>query len=160
MTPEQTALMVELLPTIESMRELADVLGVSRGSINRAAAPFLAIMKLNGTHPKCQCGQDRFHRFGCAYTYDLSRASRGDRIPGRTAIQSAVLLMRRQEIIDALVRGDRFCDIDRRLDLNKEARRNLRFLTPAQRAERERNLRNRYVIVGNRRVIEQDRMAA
>src|SRR3546814_9756062 len=100
MTPEQTARMVELLPTIESMRELADVLGVSRGCIHRAAAPFLAIMKLNGTHPKCECGQDRFHRFGCEYTYNLSRKSRGDRIPGRTAIQSAVLLARRQEIIN------------------------------------------------------------
>src|SRR3546814_8594243 len=88
MTPEQTARMVELLPTIESMRELADVLGVSRGCIHRAAAPFLAIMKLNGTHPKCECGQDRFHRSGCEYTYNLSRKSRGDRIPGRTAIRS------------------------------------------------------------------------
>src|SRR3546814_6775188 len=67
-----------------------------------------------------------------------------------TAIQSAVLLARRQEIINALVRGDRFCDIDRRLGLNKDARRNLRFLTPEQSAARERNLRNRYVIAGNR----------
>src|SRR3546814_14065874 len=122
MTPEQTARMVELLPTIESMRELADVLGVSRGCIHRAAAPFLAIMKLNGTHPKCECGQDRFHRFGCEYTYNLSRKSPGDRLPGRPAIQTAVLLAHPQEHLNALVRGDRFLDTVRRLGLTKAAR--------------------------------------
>lgn len=134
-TPEILALIVELLPTIGSLRDLCAVTGLRLDTIRRETAPFLAIMKLQGTHPQCGCGKDRFHPYGCADSYKKSWPE--DCIPGRTRAESAVLYERRRVIIEMLAAGDRFCDIDARFGLSKgSAKSNLRFMSPEQREGR------------------------
>jgi hypothetical protein len=63
-TPEVLAQMIDLLPTIGSLRDLCAITGLRLDTVRREVAPFLAIMKLTGTHPKCGCGRDRFHPYG------------------------------------------------------------------------------------------------
>lgn len=139
MTPEKLALLVELLPTAGSFRDICAILGVRLEVVRRAAAPFLAIMKLDGTHPQCGCGKDRFHPYGCADSYAKSWPS--DCLPGHTRAETVVMLERRRVAIDMLIEGERFCDVDRSLGMSKGGAKNyLRFLTPEQLAEREQNV--------------------
>ncbi len=145
-TPELLAMIVDLIPAVKSLRDICALTGLNLDVVRRETAPFLAIMKLNGTHPKCGCGKDRFHRYGCA---DLKLANA---IPGQRAADHARLFARRQNIIAMLIAGDRFVDVNDVLGLHdKAARRYLRFMTPAQIAERERNLRYRLSVEGKRR---------
>jgi len=129
--PETLALIVELLPTIGSLRELCAVTGLRLDTIRRETAPFLAIMKLQGTHPQCGCGKDRFHPYGCADSYAKSWPS--DCLPGQTREQSAVLLERRRLAIEMLVAGERLCDIDQCLGMSKGGAKNyVRFMSSEQ----------------------------
>lgn len=135
-TPELLALMIELLPTIGSLRDLCAVTGLRLETVRREMAPFLAIMKLTGTHPQCGCGKDRFHQFGCIE----SRAKNvpTDCLPGHTRDQTKRLLQQRQVAIDMIVAGARFADIDAALGMTKGGAKNyLRFLTDEQRRQRE-----------------------
>lgn len=130
-TPETLALMVELLPTVMSLRDLCAVTGLRLDTVRRNVAPFLAIMKLQGSHPKCGCGRDRFHPYGCTDSY--SKGMRKGTVPGRTAEQAAEVLGRRQRVIDMLLAGCRFVDINSAMGFkHKDARKYLRFLTPDQ----------------------------
>ncbi|MCG7346603.1 hypothetical protein [Sphingomonas sp. ACRSK] len=140
--PEKLALMVELLPTIGSLRDLCAITGLRLDTVRRETAPFRAIMKLQGTHPQCGCGRDRFHPYGCADSRAKSWPS--DCVPGHTREQTPVVLARRQVAIQMLVAGDRFVDIDRALGTSKGvARKYLRHLTPEQAEQRTREQQRR-----------------
>lgn len=137
-TPELLAMMVDLLPTIGSLRDLCAVTGLSLDVVRRETAPFLAIMKLQGTHPQCGCGRDRFHPYGCADSF--KKGYPADCLPGHTREQTVLMLERRKVAIEMLVAGSRYVDIDRALGMSHGGARNyLRFLSPQQLAERERN---------------------
>ncbi|APZ98048.1 hypothetical protein BWQ93_05810 [Sphingopyxis sp. QXT-31] len=135
--PETLALMVELLPSIESLRDLCAVTGLSTETVRRQTEPFIAIMKLQGTLPKCPCGRDKFHPYGCTFTQAKKRL--GDRIAGVSPEESERLLHRRRLGIDMLVAGDRYSVIDEALGMKRGGARNyLRFLSPEQLEARER----------------------
>lgn len=141
-TPEKLALLVELLPTVGSFRDLCAILGMRLDTVRREAAPFLAIMKLNGTHPQCGCGRDRFHPYGCVDSHAKSWPS--DCLPGHTREQTAGLLARRSIAIDMLAAGSRLVDVDTSLGMSKGRAKNyLRFLTPDQLAARDRAVAER-----------------
>lgn len=141
-TPEMLALMVELLPTIGSLRDLCAVTGLRLETVRRETAPFLAIMKLQGTHPQCGCGKDRFHPYGCRDSY--VKGVREGHVPGCTLERAPIVLARRKIIIDMLVAGDRFVDIDKALGFNsKSAKGYMRFLSPDQREARARAVKAR-----------------
>lgn len=141
-TPELLATMVDLLPTVGSLRDLCAITGLRLDLVRREMAPFLAIMKLTGTHPQCGCGKDRFHPYGCVDSRAKSWPS--DCLPGHTREQTAALLERRQVAINMLVAGERQIDIDHALGMSKGGARNyLRFLTPEQLAQRERRKSSR-----------------
>ncbi|TZG28594.1 hypothetical protein [Sphingomonas montanisoli] len=141
-TPDKLAQLVELLPSVGSFRDICAILGLRLDVVRREAAPFLAIMKLNGTHPQCGCGKDRFHPYGCADSYAKSWPA--DCVPGRTRAESVIILERRRIALEMLVDGDRLCDIDRSLGMSKGGAKNyLHFLTPEQMAEREQNVTRR-----------------
>jgi len=130
-SPELLATMVDLLPTVGSLRDLCAITGLRLGTVRRELAPFLAIMKLQGAHPQCGCGKDRFHPYGCVDS--VAKAG-----PPKVA---ASILERRGSVISMLLAGDRFVDIDNALGLYpKSARKYLRFLTPEQLAERDRKV--------------------
>lgn len=141
-TPEMLALMVGLLPTVGSLRDLCAITGLRLDTVRREVAPFLAVMKLQGTHPQCGCGRNRFHPYGCVDSRAKSWPS--DCLPGHTREQSVELLKRRERAIEMLVAGDRQVDIDAALGMSKGGAKNyLRFLTPAQMEQRERRMRQR-----------------
>lgn len=149
-TPETLAMMVDLLPTIGSLRDLCAVTGLRLDTVRREVAPFLAIMKLTGTHPKCGCGRDRFHPYGCTDSY--AKGARDDCFPGHTKAETAILLARREAIIDAIMTGDTYSDIEQRLGMSKKsARKYLRFMTPAQIAQRKRMEEARGIKTGEAR---------
>lgn len=140
-SPETLAMMVELLPEIGSLRDLCAVTGLRLDTVRRETAPFLAIMKLQGTHPKCGCGKDRFHPYGCVDSY--AKASQNP-VPGHRVEDHPAILARRALIIDMLVAGERFVDIDKCVGFNsKSARSYLRFLTPQQLRQREQAVQRR-----------------
>lgn len=134
-TPEILATMVNLLPTIGSLRDLCGITGLRLDVVRREMAPFLAIMKLQGTHPQCGCGKDRFHPYGCVDSY--AKAKRQNEVPGHSPNQHAAILARRSQVISMLVAGDRFTDINAAMGFkHKDARKYLRFLTSEQIAQR------------------------
>lgn len=141
-TPEILAQIVDLLPTIGSLRDLCGITGLRLDTIRRETAPLLAIMKLQGTHPQCGCGRDRFHPYGCTDSY--SKGKRDDCLPGHTPLETAILLERRSVVIDMLVAGHRQVEIDAALGMSKGGAKNyLRFLTQEQLATRERRMAER-----------------
>ena len=137
-TPELLAIMVDLLPTIGSLRDLCAVTGLRLDTVRRTVAPFLAIMKLTGTHPQCGCGRDRFHPYGCRDSY--AKAPKNP-VPGYKPEDHRRVLDRRALAVSMLMAGDRLMDIDSVMGMTKGgARSYARFLTPEQRAARERRL--------------------
>lgn len=148
-TPEKLAMIVELLPTVLSLRDLAAMLDLTLDAVRREAAPFLALMKVNGTHPKCGCGRDRFHPYGCVDSY--AKAIHQNAVPGHRRMDHARVLERRAKVVEMLVDGERFIDIDKAVGFkNKTARGYLRFLTPEQRARREAIIPPRKISQSNR----------
>lgn len=134
-TPEKLALLVDLLPSALSLRDLAAMLGVRLDAVRREAAPILAIMKLTGTHPKCGCGRDRFHPYGCTDSY--AKGERADGMPGHTFVEAADLVRRRNLAIDMIKAGVRWVEIDEAFSLAKgSARKFLRFMTVEDREAR------------------------
>jgi hypothetical protein len=135
-TPEKLALLVELLPTALSFRDLAAMLGLHLDAVRREVAPILAIMKLNGTHPKCGCGRDRFHPYGCSAGF--AKGQRAHCMPGHTAAQAAELRDRRELVIAMIKAGVRWFEIDAAFGLaNGGARKHLRFMCDADREARK-----------------------
>lgn len=127
-TPELLALMVDLLPTIGSLRDLCAVTGLRLDTVRKAVQPFLAIMKLQGTHPQCGCGRDRFHPYGCKDSHAKANYQ-----------PSPATLARRQMIIDAIMTGETFQKIEHRLGLStKSARKYQAYMTAEQLAQRKR----------------------
>jgi hypothetical protein len=139
--PEVLALVVELLPEIGSLRDLSAVTGLRLDLIRSITAPFRAIMKLQGTHPKCGCGKDRFHPYACV---DSRAKIPRDPFPGRRRADLPKHLARRALIIDMLVAGERFVDIDRCIgSTNKAAHHYISSLTPEQMKARQAAVRRR-----------------
>lgn len=149
-TPEMLAHMLKHLPTVGSLRDLATITGTRLDAVRQAVAPFLATMKANGTHPKCGCGKDRFHPYGCV---DRERKARySTPIRGRSAEDALAAVAKRGPIIDAIMTGDPYSAIEQRLNLpHKSARKYLIHLTPDQLAQRKRLERDRAEPVGNKR---------
>lgn len=138
-TPEQLDRMVELIPQVSSLRDIATITGIDKRTVRQKVAPFLAIMKLNGTHPRCGCGRDRFHPGGCSDTYLKGGKNP---IPGHSPAKHAAILAKRQRIISMLIDGDKICDIAAVEGVSASAPgKYLRFLTEEQRAQRDRNRR-------------------
>lgn len=128
MTPEQIQLMVGLLPNAESLRDISAALGVPQQTLRVAAQPFVALLRLQGALSPCGCGRERFHPYGCA---SMAKKAR----PPELAPE---LLERRAAVIDAIMSGDTFARIEKRLGMGqKSARRYVRYLTPEQRALRK-----------------------
>jgi len=141
-TPEVLDTMVELLPKASSLRDISAITGLRLEVVRREAAPFLAIMKLNGTHPQCGCGKDRFHPYGCVDLWPKRR--REGIVPGWSPIDSALLLARRAAIVERMVAGDRYVDIDKAMGLPRSTSKNYAvYLTPEQRALRAQAQRDR-----------------
>lgn len=139
-TPEQTAMLVELLSSANSLREIALVLGLSTATIRREAAPFLAIMELQGTHPMCSCGRKKFHMHGCSASNrrasDTYRAA--GRIGGVRLCDTAAALERRAMIVGLLADGARYVDVGAAIGIHqKTVKKYLRYMTPEQIAQRE-----------------------
>lgn len=134
-TPELVALIVDLLPTAGSLRDIGAITGLSFDQIRRESAPFLAIMKLAGTHPQCGCGKDRFHPYGCVDSQVKGARTVAERAP--TAAERK-WSDRREAFVEMLVAGHRFVDIDKALGALKASRKFLRFLSKDQIAQRER----------------------
>ena len=134
-TPELVALIVDLLPTAGSLRGIGAITGLSFDQIRRESAPFLAIMKLAGTHPQCGCGKDRFHPYGCVDSQAKGARTVAERAP--TAAEQK-WSDRREAFVEMLVAGHRFVDIDKALGAFKASRKFLRFLSEDQIAQRER----------------------
>lgn len=137
LTEEQIGLLVERLPHVTSLRDLARELGTRLDTVRFAAAPFLALMKAQGTHPQCGCGRDRFHPYGCVDA--RTKVPIGSNpFPGHRPEDRAFLLQRRELAVQMLADGARLVDVDQALGMNKCARAYLRFLTPEQTERRER----------------------
>ncbi len=149
-TPEMLAVMVEHLPTVGSLRDLAAITGARLDAVRRVVAPFLAAMKANGTHPQCGCGKDRFHPYGCV---DGERKARySTPIRGMSVEEALAAVAKRGPIIDAIMTGDPYSAIEQRLNLpQKSARKYLIHLTPEQLAQRKRMERGRAGPVGDKR---------
>ncbi|MDB5688461.1 MAG: hypothetical protein JWL91_337 [Sphingomonas bacterium] len=127
-SPEQLALVVELLATAGSFRDIAAMTGLRLDAVRAAAAPFLAIMKLTGTHPQCGCGRDRFHPYGCVDSY--VKSGRNGEMPGRTVTEAEELTGIRLRAIEMIKAGDRWKHIDAAIGRSKGcARKYLRFMT-------------------------------
>lgn len=149
-TPAMLALMLEHLPTVGSLRDLAAITGNRLDAVRQAVAPFLAAMKLTGTHPKCGCGKDRFHRYGCVDSERKAKYSTP--IRGLSTADALAALAKRGPIIDAIMTGDPYSIIEQRLNLpHKSARKYLIHLTPGQLAQRKRMERDRAAPIGNKR---------
>lgn len=149
-TPEMLAVMVEHLPTVGSLRDLAAITGARLDAVRRAVAPFLAAMKANGTHPQCGCGKERFHPYGCVDSERKARYSTP--IRGMSVEDALAAVAKRGPIIDAIITGDPYSAIEQRLNLpHKSARKYLIHLTPEQLAQRKRMERGRAEPVGDKR---------
>ena len=141
-TPEVLAMMVDLLPEIRSLRDLCAVTGLRLDTVRKEVAPFLAIMKLTGTHPQCGCGRDRFHPYGCVDSWEKS--DRSEHVPGYSKEDAKVLLERRAGIVAMIMTGAFYGDIDRAFGMNLGmAKKYKRFLTPDQVATRKALERDR-----------------
>ncbi len=148
--PEMVALMLEHLPTVGSLRDLSAMTGTRLDAVRQAVAPFLATMKLNGTHPKCGCGKDRFHPYGGVDS--VRKASYSTPVRGMSMADALVALAKRGPIIDAIMTGDPYSAIEQRLNLpHKSAQKYLVHLTPEQLAQRKRMERDRVGLAGDRR---------
>lgn len=130
-------MIVDLIPSVSSLRDLCAITGLRLDTVRTAAAPFIAIMKLGGTLPPCVCGKERFHRYGCK-----GSAAKGIYASGTYGVsveRMSLLLPRREKVLAAIMTGDPYSEIENRLGLSKKtARKYLRFLTPAQVAYRKR----------------------
>jgi hypothetical protein len=129
--PETLALVVDLLPTALSLRDIGAITGLRLDVVRRQAAPFLAIMKLQGTHPKCACGKDRFHPYGCINTY--SKADRTLPVPGCRPAEAAIFAARRAAVIEMILTGATYPAIDAAFGMGRgSAKSHKRFMTPEQ----------------------------
>lgn len=138
-TPELLEQMVALIPEAASLREIGRLTGAAERTVRQTLSPFLAIMKLNGTHPKCGCGRDRFHPGGCAAMYHKHSESY---IPGVTADKHAAVLARRERIVRMLTDGDAFSDIALVEGIAATGpAKYMRHMTDEQRAQRLLNMR-------------------
>lgn len=129
MTPEKLAMMVELLPEVDSLRDLASILGVGLQTIRKASAPFIAIMKLRGELKPCACGKDKFHPYGCVGNY---RATLG------APRQDRSFAAKRDRVIELAATGMLYREIAEAVGLSKATvtRHCRNFMTSEQRATR------------------------
>lgn len=137
MTPVQIQTMIDLMPHAESLRDIAAIMGVPQQTLRQVAQPFVAIMRMQGALPPCGCGRERFHPYGCSAA--AKRATYISAVPGVSADLATVALLRREMVIEAIMTGETFADIEQRLGLMpKTARKFVKYLTPEQRALRKK----------------------
>ncbi len=142
LTPEQVQTMVDLLPSVQSLRDLAALMGLPQKTLQDAAKPFIAILRMQGALPPCPCGRPRFHPYGCSAV--SAKTFGGGRIPGVATGNLVSVLVKRAEIIDAIMTGEPYADLERRLGMPLKAiRYYLKHLTPEQRARRKELERQR-----------------
>jgi len=128
MTPDQIQTMIDLMPHAQSLRDIAAIMGLPQKTLSQVAQPFIAILRMQGALPPCGCGKERFHQYGCAITAAKAVYTG---IPRREAPD---IVARRQQILDAILTGDTFQEIERRFGMaDRTARKYLRFLTQPQR---------------------------
>lgn len=89
MSPEKLSMVVDLLPHVKSIREIARIIGMSDKAVGNAARPFIALMEMNGTIPRCLCGKPRFHPYGCEQNTPVPID--GERLQRREAILEDIL---------------------------------------------------------------------
>ncbi|ALJ14095.1 hypothetical protein [Sphingopyxis macrogoltabida] len=131
--PELLAMMVELLPTVDSYRDLSAMTGVGHQQTRSAMAPFVAIMKLQGTLPPCVCGKERFHKWGCVRTRTKALQARAD-----TRTASPEEIEKRRVMVEAIMTGLAYSEIEKMFGMApKTARKYLGYLTPEQREQRK-----------------------
>lgn len=142
-TPQLLAKMIELLPAVGSLRELAKLLDLNDATVRKHASPLIAIMRAQRALPNCACGQERFHRYCCAATAKKPDWEEGV-IVGKTRMESAIYAARRELIIAEILTGAPYSHIERKLGLRpKVARWVLRSMTPEQRQLRKELERQR-----------------
>jgi hypothetical protein len=131
LSPEKQAKMIELLPAVDSLREIALRLGIDRRFAREEAQPLIAILKLQGALPACPCGRERFHPGGCRMRTEKTRA-RGQ-VPGQTQLQFMVTQASREAVIAELMTGDSYADMRERIGATKHTiRAAMLQMTPAQ----------------------------
>lgn len=123
LTPEQLQMVIDRLPAANSLRQLARELGLPQKTVSAAAGPFITLLRATGTLGDCDCGQPRFHPYGCTST----RAGYDDMTsPGG-------LVDRRNMIIGLMLDGIPIKQIARMLGINPSSvRGRKRFMTPEQ----------------------------
>jgi hypothetical protein len=134
--PDKLEMLIELLPVAESFRDIALLLDLRPDRVRVEAAPFLLLMKLDGTHPECGCGRDRYHQYGCADAYQ--KGKRADGMPGHSPERAVVLLERRAAALEMIKAGVRWCEINDALGTSRNyAEHYLRYLSPEEREVRK-----------------------
>lgn len=127
LNPEQAQIVVDMLPTARSFREIARALGVRLDAVRGVAVPIVTLMRMTGSLELCPCGKPRFHPYGCGGEHNVLR-KRGIRPP-----VSDDLLARRQLAIEMLISGTPYRHVDDALGMGHGgARAYMRFLTPEQ----------------------------
>lgn len=122
-TDAQRQMILDLLPVVASLRQIAAALDLDPVTARNAARPFVALMRATGTLGTCACGRERFHPYGC-------RAQ-----PGRPSVFSPA---RRDALVAAIMTGDGYHDIARKMRVGRQTlRRVLATMTPDQRARRK-----------------------
>lgn len=140
LSEEQISYMIERLPTVASLRELARELGMQGPTLRPHAQPYIAILQAQGALPPCGCGKPRFHPYGCVMSANALEGGLGSLPPERRE----ALLHRRALFVSMLVDGARLYEIDAVMGTRKgTARHYTRHLTPEQRQRREEALRAR-----------------
>lgn len=137
---EQIAHIIERLPAVSSLRELAREMEVDPSTLRTYAQPYRAILEAQGALPPCACGKPRFHPFGCAMHTTALDGGLAAMPPERRA----ELLHRRSLFVSMLEGGARFFEIDAAMGATKgTARSYTRHLTPEQQQRRAAALRAR-----------------
>lgn len=137
MTPEQIQMMIDLMPTAQSLRDIAAIIGVKQQTLRYVATPFVALLRMQGALPPCECGKERFHPYGCSAVAAKSVFASG--VFGQSPERAAAHREKREAVVEAIMTGATYSEIERRLGMKpKTARAFARYLTPEQRARRKK----------------------
>lgn len=135
-TPEQIELMIERLPRVISLRELAREIGAPFRTVQEHLEPYVAILRAQNALPPCPCGKERFHPYGCSYR---SRPQEKGTLHHYPPERRAEMAQRRALFVSLLESGMRLFEVDEAMGAGKGAAKwYLRHLTPEQLAARER----------------------
>lgn len=141
LSDDQITQMVDLLPKVTSLRDLARQMGVGTDTARKYAAPYVAILKAQNALPPCACGRERFHRYGCGVWIAGALGHNLKCIPPE---RREAMMHRRQLFLSMLEAGERFMEVDAAMGATKGSARSFaRHLSPEQRQRREDAIRAR-----------------